>query len=234
MSLVVFDFDNTLVDGDAGVLFARHFTAKRYRRALGLSPFEAARELTRLNATALKLLATGAGVHVGYELGQLDRREMVEHAYRGFEGLDADAARDALETFARGKLVDRVREDIAGQLEHHVDRGDRVAIISTGLHELIWPLQDELGWDVEVVATHLDEEDGRLTGRAEGPLDGAEKLTRVKALANRNDLSLEDAWAYGDHEDDAVILERVGNPVAVHPTARLLLIARKRGWTILH
>lgn len=234
MSLVVFDFDNTLVDGDAGVLFARHLTAQRYRRALDLSPLEAAVEVARLNATALKLLATGAGVHLGYELGHLDRREMVEHAYRGFEGLDADAARTALEAFARDELVDHVRPGIAGQLEHHVERGDRVAIVSTGLHALIWPLQDELGWDVEVVATRLLEEDGRLTGTVEGPLDGAEKLTRVKALANRNDLNLEDAWAYGDHEDDAVILERVGNPVAVHPTARLLLMARKRGWTILH
>lgn len=235
VSLVAFDFDNTLIDGDAGVLFARDLTVSRYRRALDLDPLEAALEIVRLNATAARLLVGAARTQLRYELGEVDRRSVVETAYQGFEGLDAEAIREAMRRFAREELPDRLRDGVVEQLEHHVDRGDHVAIVSTGIHDLIWPLKEAMGWDdVEVVACRLLVDDGRLTGRAEGPLDGNDKLTRLRALAKRRDHDLDEAWAYGDHENDAVVLEHVGNPVAVHPTARMLALARRRGWPILY
>lgn len=234
MALVAFDFDGTLVDGDAGVRFARHLAGERYREALGQHPLSAARDLTRLNTRLAGVLARGAGLPLRYALGNLDRRGMVERAYRGFAGLPAEDTRDEMAAFAREELVDHLRGALVDQLDHHVGVDDQVAVVSTGPHAIIWPLVQAVGWtNVEVVACRLLEEDGDLTGEAEGPLNGAEKLTRVRALAKRRDHDLDEAWAYGDHEDDEPLLAAVGNPVAVHPSARLLSIARRNAWPIL-
>lgn len=233
MALVAFDFDGTLIEGDAGVRFATYATGKRYRRA-AKKGVDGAFELARVNLAAVGLVARGASAHLRYELGELDRRGLVERAYEGFKGHDASWIRSEMDAFARERLPAWVRSDIVDQLRDHVDRGDHVVILSTGPHALIWPLRDALGLDVEVVACRLRERDGVLTGRVEGPLNGADKAIRLQALSKRGGFSLEEAWAYGDHEDDAAVLSRVGNAFAVHPTKRMRRIARQRGWPILH
>ncbi len=231
---MAFDFDNTLVDGDAGVLFGRHVTRRRYLDAVTQNPLKGIRDVTRLNLKTAGLVARGLTLNLRYELGHLDRHGMIEQAYRGFEGLDADEVEDAMARYAREHLPEHLREDVVEQLHHHADQGDHVVVVSTGVHDLIWPLREVLGVDIEVVACRLRRRDGTLTGTVEGPLNGAEKATRIMAIAKRRGHDLDEAWAYGDHEDDAVILEMVGNPVAVHPTRRLKQIARRKGWPMLY
>lgn len=233
VALVAFDFDGTLIEGDAGVRFARYATGKRYRAAVKKG-IGAALEVARVNVEAAGLLARGASAHLRYELGDVDRRGMVERAYEGFAGRDAAWVRREMDAFARQRLPAWVRSDMIDQLRYHEKRGDHVVILSTGPHGLIWPLREALGLAAEVVACRLRDVDGVLTGRVEGPLDGSGKAMRLQALAKRGGFPLEDAWAYGDHEDDAPVLSRVGNAFAVHPTNRLRRIARRRGWPILY
>lgn len=233
VALVAFDFDGTLVEGDAGVHFARYLVGERYKTAAG-SGLGGILDFARLNLATTGLLARSAGVRLSYKLGELDRRGMVEKAYEGFRGQNAAWIREEMETYAREALPGLLREDLVDQLRHHVERGDHVVILSTGLHGLIWPLRETLGVDVEVVACRLREQKGSLTGRVEGPLDASDKIVRLHSLAKRTGHSLEEAWAYGDHEDDARLLARVGEAFAVHPTSRMWRIARREGWPILY
>lgn len=233
MSLVAFDFDGTLIDGDAGVLFARHLTGKRYLETLTQNPLRSARELTRLNFHTVRLLYRGLSIRLGYRMGEMDRHDVVEQAYQGFEGFDASWVSQELASYARKHLPKHLREGAVDQLRHHVETGDHVVVLSTGLHDLIWPLREVLGLDFEVVACRLRERDGELTGTVEGPMNGEEKATRLVAIAKRRGHDLEEAWAYGDHEDDRVLLEMVGNPVAVAPTRHMRRVARRKDWPIL-
>lgn len=234
MSLVAFDFDGTLVDGDAGVLFARHMLGRGYLDALTQDPLSAVKQVTELNLRTISLVTRGLSVEMRYRRGEIDRHDMVEQAYLGFAGEESEPVHEALDRYAREHLADRLRDGVIEQMEHHIDQGDHVVVVSTGLRDLIWPLRDVLGLDFEVVACRLRERDGQLTGTVEGPLNGQEKLTRMIAVAKRRGHDLDEAWAYTDHEDDAIILDQVGNPVAVHPTRQLRAIARRRGWPVMY
>ncbi len=220
--------------GDAGVHFALYSSLQGYKHAFDHGFAQGLVELPKVHLRTLSLIARGILVEAGYATGRLDRHRMVERAYRGYKGLPADEIREGLDRFARRKLPGLLRESVVDQMREHVDRGDHVVVLSTGTRDLIWPLRDELGIDFEVIACRLRQENGTLTGTVEGPLNGQEKAMRLLAIAQRRKHDLEEAWAYSDHEDDAVILEMVGNPVAVHPTKAMRKIASQRGWPILY
>ncbi len=234
IALVAFDFDGTLCKGDAGVHFAMHAALQSYKHAFDDGIAQGLFELPKIHLRVLSLIARGLWIETGYSTGRLDRHRMVERAYRSYKGLPADDVREALDRFARRKLPGLLRETVVDQMREHIERGDHVVVLSTGTRDLIWPLRDELGLDFEVIACRLRQENGTLTGTVEGPLNGQEKAMRLMAIAKRRKHGLDEAWAYSDHEDDAVILEMVGNPVAVHPTKEMRKIANRRGWPIIY
>jgi HAD superfamily hydrolase (TIGR01490 family) len=233
VSLAVFDFDGTLIEGDAGVHFARHMIGKGYLDAVRDGSLASRLwDLTRMNLRTLGLLWDNVRLHAGYRQGRVDRRQMVLNAYENFAGLDTEVVEAEMERFAREKLPRRLRGDIVDVLHDHVQDGDDIVVLSTGLQRLIWPMRDVLGADFETVACRLKTEDGKLTGQVEGPLTGGEKATRLVAVAGRTGHDLDEAFAYADHETDAAMLEVVGNPVAVHPTDAMRRRAREEGWPI--
>lgn len=234
MSLAVFDFDGTLIEGDAGVHFARHMLQRGYLDALTEGSLASrVADLTRMNWNTACLVWQNVRLHAGYEQGKVDRREMVLRGYRNFAGLDRATVEEEMETFAREKLPRRLRPDVVNLLNEHAEAGDHVVVLSTGLQRLIWPMREVVGRDFETVACRLKDEGGELTGSVEGPLTGPEKATRLVAIARRRGDDLEEAFAYADHETDAAMLEIVGNPVAVHPTDGMRRRARQDGWTIV-
>jgi phosphoserine phosphatase len=52
-------------------------------------------------------------------------------------------------------------------------------------------------------------------------------------LANRFGLDLEKSYAYGNHHSDLPLLETVGNPHVVEPSAELAKVAQERAWPVL-
>jgi putative phosphoserine phosphatase/1-acylglycerol-3-phosphate O-acyltransferase len=233
VTLAAFDFDGTVIDRDAGVHFAQHLLARGYLDAFTGSPAKTLARVTRLNLRAVQLVFKQASLHARYKFGNIDRRGMVERAYEGFRGAPADEILEHMEPFARERLVDHLRDPVVDQMRHHERKGHHVVVISTGLQRLIWPLRDAIDVDFEVVACRLRRDDGHLTGRVEGPLEGSDKCTRLLAIAKRRGHELDEAFAYSDHENDAVMLDMVGNSVAVEPTKRLRRIARREGWPVM-
>ena len=88
-----------------------------------------------------------------------------------------------------------------------------------------------------LVATELEEADGRFTGRPLGtPCFREGKLARVDQWL----AGLGQAWAdfaattfYSDSLNDIPLLERASRPVAVDPDPRLHALALERGWPVL-
>src|SRR5438552_3125234 len=58
-------------------------------------------------------------------------------------------------------------------------------------------------------------------------------LRDIARLASDRGLDLTRCHAYSDSVNDLPMLELVGNPVAMNPDRKLLVIARKRGWQVL-
>jgi HAD superfamily hydrolase (TIGR01490 family) len=87
---------------------------------------------------------------------------------------------------------------------------------------------------IRVLATRLEEGDGRWTGRILGEaVAGEAKARAAKRLAEELRLDLDRCYAYGDTLNDMELLAAVGNPAAVNPSKKLASLALSQGWTML-
>jgi len=125
----------------------------------------------------------------------------------------------------------------------HALRGDAIVLVSgtlLPLAEIVGAaLERELLWrgidaTVVVMATKLEANAGKFTGRVAGSAMFAEEKARaVREFAGEQKISLCRCSAYGDSSLDRWMLEAVGHSFAINPDRRLRGIARLRGWQIL-
>ena len=88
---------------------------------------------------------------------------------------------------------------------------------------------------IRVMATQLEEKDGKWTGRILGEaMFGEAKARAARRVAAEARFDLERCYAYGDSLSDRWLLESVGRAAAVNPSNDLASIARKRGWATLN
>lgn len=129
-------------------------------------------------------------------------------------------------------IAPRVSPDGLACLLEHQSRGHAVALLSGSLALLLTPLKEELGADW-LIATELARTNGEFTGEIAGLHPrGMNKLFLLQDLSHTHGFDLARSYAYGDHIQDAHIFRSIGNPVAVNPSWRLRLQARKHRWPI--
>ncbi len=166
---------------------------------------------------------------------------------RGAENADhIDAARQAALAFVTGHKVEdivRLGEEIyddtmadriwsgARQLvQHHLDAGQRVWLVTATPVELANILARRLGL-TGALGTVAESVDGVYTGRLVGGLlHGQAKAAAIQALAEREGLDLARSSAYSDSANDLPMLSLVGYPSAVNPDPELRAAARERDW----
>lgn len=117
-------------------------------------------------------------------------------------------------------------------LYRHQQAGHCLIILTGSLEVLIRPLQEEVGAE-ELIATRLEVTAGRLTGAIVGRHPrGWAKLELLEEAASRLGVELQHSYAYADATADLPLLQAVGKPVAVNPSLRLRLYARRRCWPV--
>lgn len=158
-----------------------------------------------------------------------------------------DTTRDALSQMISGWSVDEVRRitsetmrtvvtpaiysEARELIDYHKAQGHDVIIISASAALLVEPIAKELGVDT-VVATELEEVDGKLTGAVTSYLKGDAKADAVRTFAAEHGYDLTRSFAYSDSATDVPMLELVGTPVAVNPDRALRKHALSQGWEI--
>lgn len=116
-------------------------------------------------------------------------------------------------------------------IDWHKAQGHDVTIISASASILVEPIARELGVD-RVVATEMEVENGKLTGRITRYLKGPAKAEAVTRFVEDQGYNLAESYAYSDSATDIPMLELVGNPVAVNPDRALKKHAMANGWDI--
>ena len=225
-SIAFFDFDNTIIHGDAGPLFGRALYGQRRskRKRIGRL-FLFLRNIPFISAMAMQALL--------YKLHARRRSSIVRSAYKGLRGLEAPEFYGAMGQFVDEKVAPRIYPDIAARIRRHVDEGTACVIITTGMEPLVDHCVRHLPAPVTVIGCHLIERKGKLTGRVEGPLFGVDKANILKAYCRALGIDPKACWAYSDHWSDKHMLDAVGHGVAVNPRGPLLRRARLKGWEIL-
>jgi len=208
----LFDMDRTLVRVDTATLYVR------YQRDVGEAGF---RDVARVAWWMLQ-----------YSLGVIDAERVAERALRSFKGKEETWLEETCKTWFRDYVLEHVGAQARETVERHRRVGDILAIVTGATPYAAMPLARELGID-HVVATSLEVEGGRFTGRVRPPMSyGAGKITLSQALAEREGFSLDDATFYSDSITDLPLLERVGTPVVVNPDTRLRRVAGTRSWRV--
>lgn len=183
-----------------------------YRRNRRLVCFDM--DSTLIEQEVIDELAIEAGV--GAQVAEITERAMqgeldFQQSFRArvalLKGLDAAVLPKIAERLTITEGAERLISTLKAL-------GYKTAILSGGFQYFAEYLQGKLGID-EVHANILDVQDGFVTGEVKGAIvDGARKAELLRELANKMDISLEQAMAVGDGANDLPMLAIAGLGVA--------------------
>ncbi len=227
--LAFFDFDNTIIHGDAGPLFGKYLY--RARR-------DDLRRKTRLPAAGLWLryapyvswMVVQAGL---YKVGARRRSSIIRSAYRGLRGVPVAHFHGLIGDVVTATIAPRIYPAMLEEIRRHKAAGRICVIVTTGMEPLVSRVLTHLPDGVELIGCRLRESNGKLTGHVDGPLFGLDKANIIHAYARARGIDPQACWAYSDHWSDIQMLEAVGHPVVVNPRGRLLRHAQQHGWRIM-
>jgi HAD superfamily hydrolase (TIGR01490 family) len=217
VDLVLFDLDNSLLDGDSDYEWARFLISQG---VLDGVVYEAKNE----------------EFFNHYKAGTLDIHEFLAFqlaplASHPREQLDRWHAQ-----FMREHILPRMGPKARALVKMHVGEGSLCAIVTATNAFITAPIAREFGVP-HLVATELEQQDGRYTGRPSGtPCFREGKLERVDLWLASLGHAWEDfpqTWFYSDSLNDLPLLERASKPVAVDPDDTLRGLALQRGWPVI-
>ena len=209
----LFDLDKTLLDASSGQLYARY--------------------LHRQGKIGQRELATVAWWVVLSGLGFLDMQEVIPRLLADSAGDDEQEMRSSCDRWFADDVAPHVTERGRQRVADHEAQGHVLGIVSGSTQFVVRPMAAYLGIPGQYVCTHLESENGRLTGKVVPPLCyGEGKVVWAERFAVEYDVDLAASFFYTDSISDLPLLERVGHPVAVNPDLRLRRLARKRDWPI--
>jgi putative phosphoserine phosphatase / 1-acylglycerol-3-phosphate O-acyltransferase len=208
----IFDFDGTIIAGYSATSFIR----EQLKRG-DLSP----RQLVELVAAM-----------TNFGLGNLGFSGMMAINAQFMRGIAEDTYLEVGEQLYIKQIARLIYPESRALVEAHQARGHTVAIISSATPYQVAPAAADLGID-HVLCSQLEVENGKFTGAVVRPTCfGQGKVDAAESLAARYQANLDKSFFYSDSTDDLLLLERVGFPRTLNPSAKLDRIARDRDWPI--
>jgi len=208
-----FDLDKTLMAGSSGMQFAR--------------------VAARRGLVSRRQLASWGIEHLRYRLRGVSDERTTE-VLRGVRELLAGVPARGLERMnpeVMAAILPRVYPQMLDEVQDHQDAGRPTFIVSAAGSGVVEPLAVVLGFDGAVGTRYEVGEDGKLTGRFDGPfVYGPGKVEAMRTFAAEHGIDLGASYAYSDSLSDLPMLRAVGNPVVVNPDPDLAAIAREEGW----
>lgn len=202
MSLAFFDMDGTLVGGDTNDITLHHFVK------LGIAPSDM---LIKLSECERKFFE-----------GSLDINEFVRFAVIPLLKLSKEEQYKVLHETVRDLIIPLVKPGAKRALEFHQNRGDRIFIVTSTCDYIVEHVASLLGIS-DYIAAPMEKVDGRLTGKQCGVVPYQEdKVRRIREILKKDNLSLDDSYAYGDSINDLPMLMMCTHRFAVDPNEKLL------------
>ena len=217
MDLVLFDLDNTLLNGDSDFAWAQFLITK------GVLD----REVQE---------AKNITFYEQYKAGTLDIFEFLDFQLAPL----ARHPREQLDTWHREfmatSITPMVTDKSRALVREHIDRGALVAVVTATNSFVTGPIVREFGIP-HLVATIPAQESGAFTGKPRGmPAFKTGKIERVDNWLESLGLylgSFERSWFYSDSHNDLPLMSRVTDPVAVDPDDTLRRHAQVAGWPVI-
>jgi len=221
MIAALFDCDGTLYSGQFGPGLLQY--ARAHGRQLAALRYYADMA-PRLLAGKLHLIGDEAW-----------RRPLVSDLAWLLQDWDAPRVAAAFEWLANENLLPTLRPDTLARLRHHQAEGHAIALVSAMFTPCLEIIARHLGV-ADFAGTRIEVVADRFTGRIVPPvLTGTDKDRAARAVFAARGLEIDwpASYAYADSFTDQGLFDMVGHPIAVYPDAKLLALAKARGWEII-
>ncbi len=222
MKLAIFDFDGTLFLQDT-----LPYLLKLWRK-FGYSKARLARVYASLGT-----------LYILYKVGVHDahRREKgAKTVMRKFTRIFADMSKEQVERFfdlCAEVIIKDLNKNVVLEIAKAKKQGCRIVLLSGCFEYLLEAVGRPIGADT-VIGTKINYMNGRVNLKR--PLDvvyGPEKISKLRACFETNEIEWQDSSAYADSASDLPVFEIVGNPVAVNPDDVLKRKAEESGWRVI-
>jgi len=217
LDLVLFDLDNTLLDGDSDYEWAQFLIEQR---VLERTRYEHRNQefFEQYKAGTLDIYA-----FLDFQLAPLAQYPRAQ--------LDAWHAQ-----FMAQKILPLISAAARQLVARNLQDGHLCAIVTATNSFVTAPIARAFGV-AHLIATEPEESGGRFTGKVSGiPCFREGKVTRVGqwlAAQGRRWDDFSESRFYSDSHNDLPLLERVTHPIAVRPDPSLEQTARSRGWDVI-
>jgi HAD superfamily hydrolase (TIGR01490 family) len=217
--LALFDLDHTLLPLDSDHAWGQFTVSLGWRDADGF-------------------VRANDAFYAAYKAGSLDIHEYVRFATAAVREHGMAQAQRAHQRFMQEVILPALREPALDLVRAHQAAGDEVLIVTATNAFVTRPIAHASGVE-GLIAIELEHDaQGELTGAIQGTPSFREgKVARVEqwlAARGLNWASVQHSTFYSDSINDLPLLEKVHEPVATNPDARLQAIALERGWRILN
>lgn len=217
--LALFDLDHTLLPLDSDYAWGQ-FTVR-----LG---WRDAESHTRANDA----------FYEQYKAGTLDIHEYIRFSVSAVREHGPQKADAAHRRFMDEVILPAMSPAALDLVRTHQAAGDQVVIVTATNEFITRPIAQAFGVD-ELIAIDLERDgSGNPTGAIRGTPSFREgKVARVEQWLSARGLDwshVAHSTFYSDSINDLPLLEKVHEPVATNPDARLQAIAAERGWRILN
>lgn len=137
-----------------------------------------------------------------------------------------------VESLFHNQLKHKIFPQIRHRIWEHKRKNHKVVIVSTAIDSIVEFFARELDIDFHF-STKLEKDANQFTGNILGNVyHGQTKKEAVLHYCKEHNIDPKSCYAYGDYFEDRLMLEAVGNPVAINPDKKLLKFARQNDWTI--
>ena len=218
MNLVLFDLDNTLLNGD--------------------SDFEWSQFLIRIGVLDRELFeAKNLTFYEHYKAGTLDIHEFLDFQLKPL----SRHSRKTLDAwhlqFMRENVLPMITQPARELVNRHRAAGDVCVIITATNSFVTAPIAREFGVE-HLIATEPEHKQGEFTGNVtDVPCFREGKVIRLENWLATHGWNLEsftDSTFYSDSLNDLPLLGKVKHPVAANPDDTLRAHAERNGWRIIN
>lgn len=214
MTLAIFDLDNTLLAGDSDHAWGEFLVEESIVDA---------DEYQKANDK----------FYQEYLNGELDIQHYLSFALQPLARHEMKQLLTWRKEFVEKKIRPMMQASATELLDSHRAQGHTLLIITATNRFVTEPVAELLGIE-HLIATEPELVNGRYTGEVAGvPSFQDGKVTRLHDWLESTGESLDGAWFYSDSHNDAPLLRKVENPVAVDPDPTLESIAKENGWKIM-
>ncbi len=213
-NLVLFDLDNTLLDGDSdyewGIFLCNHqlVDADEYRKQNAIFYSE-------------------------YSSGNLDIHDYLRFVLKTFTQHSKEQLLEWRKQFVNEVIEPLISPANKALVSRHKENGDITVIITATNQFITEPIAEIFGVD-DLIATELEIVNGQFTGHPQGtPCFKDGKVICFKQWLKRVRTQFRQLWFYSDSINDLPLLEYADKPIIKNGEADIVAIAKQRNWSVL-